>query len=59
MSKRKKLNTFTQTSDQPYTRHYYRLHLHNSNPLTFTDYEQLQAAWYILPNTNYVEILDI
>ena len=38
---------FTQTSDESYDRHYYRLEFNNGqNSLEFEDYEHLRAYWF-------------
>ena len=37
---------FTQTSDDPYDRHAYRLNVPGSNSVVIEDYELLRAIWF-------------
>ena len=37
---------FTQTSDDPYDRHSYRLNVPGSNSVVIEDYELLRAIWF-------------
>lgn len=55
-------NSFTCTSDLPYDRHTYRLHLKNGKFINFEHYEEVQAYWFthnqIPEYLNVVEVLD-
>lgn len=52
--------TFTQTSDEPYLRHDYKVHFKNKKPKLFDNYEDVQRTWFQTPNQflDYVEVLD-
>jgi len=56
------METFSQTSNEPYDRHNYRLYLNNGKVLNFDDYEQLQAYWFTYSQVpdylNVIEVLD-
>jgi len=39
--------TFTQTSDEPYDRHYYVLHLEGGGHSVWDDYEELRDHWML------------
>ena len=56
------METFTQTSNEPYDRHHYKLHFKDNKTLVFDDYEQLRAMWFQWAATNrlsHVDVLDI
>lgn len=38
---------FTQTSDEPYDKHYYVLHMQDGTWTTWVDYEKLRDHWMI------------
>ena len=52
---------FKVTSDKPYGRHIYRLHLTDGRHVDFEDYEDLQATWFQTAKMflNKVEVLDV
>jgi hypothetical protein len=54
--------TFSQTSNEPYNRHNYRLRLKSGKILNFDDYEDVQAYWFIhsqIPDyLDLIEVLD-
>ena len=56
------METFSQTSHEPYNRHIYRLHLCDKKTIDFDDYETAQAYWFNLNQVpdylNYFEVLD-
>lgn len=54
------LQTFTQTSDAPYDRHYYVLHLSGGGRSTWEDYEELRDHWMLNRGwgMEWVEVLD-
>jgi hypothetical protein len=41
------LETFTQTSDAPYNRHYYVLHLEGGGTSVWEDYEEVRDHWML------------
>ena len=47
------METFSQTSYEPYDRHIYKLYLRNGKTLTFDDYDDAQAHWF-----NYSQVPD-
>ena len=47
------METFSQTSYEPYNRHIYKLYLKNGKDLIFDDYEDAQAYWF-----NYSQVPD-
>jgi hypothetical protein len=47
------METFAQTSNEPYNRHNYRLYLRNGKVLNFIHYEEAQAYWF-----NYSQVPD-
>jgi hypothetical protein len=51
---------FTQTSDNPYVRHDYKLHYTTKKPELFDNYEDVQRTWFQTPSKflDYVEVLD-
>ena len=51
---------FNQTSEDPYDRHTYRLHLSNGEYRDFNSWEETAGAWFQLPAlfTSHVEVLD-
>jgi len=55
------MKTFTQTSDEPYDRHHYKIVYVNGQSSTFTNYYDLMQQWFASPEafTDYVEVLDI
>ena len=56
------METFSQTSHEPYNRHIYRLHLCDKKTIDFDDYETAQAYWFNLNQVpdylKYFEVLD-
>ena len=51
---------FQQTSDLPYDRHHYRLHLADGRTFDADNWEAVQSAWFELPGlfTSHIEVLD-
>jgi len=47
------METFSQTSHEPYNRHNYRLYLKSGKVLNFEDYDEAQAYWF-----NYSQVPD-
>lgn len=54
------IKTFSQTSNEPYIRHDYRVHFMNKKPILFDNYEDVQRIWFETPNQflDYIEVLD-
>lgn len=51
---------FTQTSEEPYTRHNYKLHYTNKKTTLFDNYQDLLETWFYTENSllDYVEVID-
>jgi hypothetical protein len=50
---------FTQTSNDPYIRHKYKLVYKNKKAVIFDNYQDVQSAWYDGgQNSNYIEVLN-
>ena len=56
MERKKKLKTFTSTSDAPYDRHKYKVLLRDGREVTIEDYEFVRAIWHQYDCTG-VEVL--
>ena len=58
--KKQKLKTFTQTSDEPYIRHHYRVVYANGQQVIVDNYHDVQVHWYSVPDQfrSHVEVLD-
>ena len=56
------METFSQTSYEPYDRHTYRLYLKSKNVLNFNSWEDAQAYWFTYNQVpdylDYFEVLD-
>lgn len=54
------LTYFTQTSNNLYDRHIYRVHLSNGKCIIFDDYEKVRGLWFQYEKKllNVVEVLD-
>jgi hypothetical protein len=54
------LITFTQTSDEPYLRHDYKIHFLNKKTRLFDNYQDVMQTWFETASEllDYVEILD-
>ena len=54
------LNSFTQTSNEPYLRHDYKIHFINKKSEVFDNYEDVKRTWFQTPSEllDYVEVLD-
>ena len=52
---------FTQTSDAPYDRHYYKIYYHGGEVKVVESWEQVQEIWWntIAQFISHVEVLDI
>jgi hypothetical protein len=52
--------SFTQTSDEPYLRHDYKIHFINKKTRTFDNYQDVLQTWFQTPSEllDYVEVLD-
>ena len=55
------MKTFTQTSDEPYIRHHYKLVFTNGHEVVFDNYYDVYHLWINNPKElfDYVEVLDI
>lgn len=56
------LKTFTQTSDQPYSRHHYKVSKKSGESITFESWEDAQAYWFSacqLKNLSHIDVLDV
>lgn len=50
---------FTQTSDEPYLRHRYKIVYKNKKAQIFDNYQDVLRAWFSNSiNSNYIEVLD-
>ncbi len=51
---------FTQTSDKPYDRHFYRIVLTNGKSMVIEDYDQMRAMWFQYESKylSHVEVID-
>lgn len=54
------IESFKQTSDEPYIRHDYKVVFVNGKSVIFDNYEDVQRTWWQTPNQllEYVEVLD-
>jgi hypothetical protein len=54
------METFTQTSTEPYDKHHYKLVYSNSESVVFKTYLEIQEAWWNTPSDflSHVEVLD-
>ena len=54
------LKVFSQTSDLPYDRHFYRIVFTNGKGITVDDYEQMRAFWFQYDSKllSHVDVLD-
>lgn len=52
--------TFTQTSDEPYLRHHYRLFCSNGQVFEYNNHYDLMQAWARLPYDvdSFIEVID-
>jgi len=52
---------FTQTSDDPYDKHHYRLTYTNGQSIIIESWEELQKQWWQTPShfLSHAEVLDI
>jgi hypothetical protein len=52
---------FTQTSDEPYLRHHYRLNYKNKKSIIFDNYQDALMTWFNTEkeNLDYIEVIDI
>lgn len=52
--------TFTQTSHDPYDKHYYVLHLAGGGHTVWDDYEELRDHWFLNRGwgMSYIEVRD-
>jgi len=56
---RKKLKTFTLTSEAPYDRHWYRIHMQNGDPIETDQWDVARALWFqASPRCTTIEVLD-
>ena len=59
MASRKKFKTFTLTSEAPYDRHRYRIHLSASDPITVDEWDVARAIWFQAGSRcTTIEVLD-
>jgi len=54
------MKTFKQTSDEPYTRHRYKIVFSDGKSAVFDNYEDVQVLWFQTPSQflSHVEVLD-
>lgn len=50
--------TFTQTSNEPYLRHHYRVVYKNQKPVVVDNYADVHSLWKT-SHPEYIEVLDI
>lgn len=50
--------TFTQTSDQPYDRHKYKVHLSSGKVVNCEWYDEAKAIWFENQYSQYIEVID-
>lgn len=52
---------FTQTSDEPYLRHHYKLRYKNKKTITFDNYQDALMTWFNTEkeNLDYIEVIDV
>ena len=55
------METFKQTSDEPYIRHHYKLVYSNGQTVVFDNYTDVQVAWFQTPLefVSHIEVLDV
>lgn len=54
------METFSQTSYEPYNRHNYRLRLKSGKVLNFDDYENVQAYWFTYNQVpDYLDLIEV
>jgi len=55
------METFKQTSDEPYIRHHYKLVYSNGQSVVFDSYTDVQREWWNTPSdfVSHVEVLDV
>jgi hypothetical protein len=54
------IKNFTQTSDEPYNRHRYKIVFSEGKEIILDDYEHVQAIWFQTASSflSHVEVLD-
>lgn len=54
------IKNFTQTSDEPYDRHRYKIVFSEGKEIILDDYEHVQAIWFQTASSflSHVEVLD-
>jgi hypothetical protein len=53
------MQTFQQTSDEPYLRHHYKLVWEDGDWITVDNYQDVHQLWHQYPGATHVEVLDI
>jgi len=55
-----KLKVFSQTSDLPYDRHFYRIVFTNGKSIVVDDYEQMRLFWFQYDSNmlSHVDVID-
>ena len=54
------IQTFTQTSHEPYNRHHYRLYLKSGKNITFENYEEAQVYWFSHHQVpDYLDVIEV
>jgi hypothetical protein len=54
------METFSQTSYEPYNRHKYRLYLKNGKVLNFDDWGDVQAYWFTYNQVpDYLDLIEV
>ena len=58
-SRKRKFKVFTQTSDLPYDRHTYRIHLKGGDSIDCPDWEMTRSLWFQSASLcSTIEVLD-
>ena len=53
------METFTQTSDELYDRHHYKIVFEDDDWITVETYHDVHSVWHQFPGASHVEVLDI
>ena len=53
------METFTQTSNEPYDRHHYKIVFEDDDWITVETYQDVHTVWHQFQGPSHVEVLDI
>ena len=53
------METFTQTSNEPYDRHHYKIVFEDDDWITVETYQDVHTVWHQFQGASHVEVLDI